>query len=364
MGGNSFVQNVTGRVVKYIKPVPRGAAKELVARVYDQAEKEFALVPPITLHSPSPEILAGVWVFTREAFVVGRAGRLDREIVAAAVSQINACPFCVEVHSAMLHGGGRHGLAEDLLREEDARQSANPLAQWALATRTPGAGVLAAPPFGEAEAPHVIGTAVIFHFINRMVNVFLDSSPSPVKAPLLKTAFGRIFGAVVGRRLISVEAPPGRSRALLPDAPLPPEFAWAAGNEAIAGAVASFAAAIEGRGERVLPANVREIVTRAVGRWNGEDPGLSSDWIDAALQPLGDRADRATARLALLTALASYRVDQDVVEAYRRHTPSDESLVAVTAWASLQAVERLSTWIGGTRSSDAMPAGTLNRSPA
>ncbi|MFZ2155471.1 MAG: hypothetical protein WAV72_05040 [Bradyrhizobium sp.] len=67
--------------MKYIKPVPRGEAEGLVASVYRQAEKEFALVPPITLHSPAPEILAGVWTLTREAFVVGRAGRLDRELV-------------------------------------------------------------------------------------------------------------------------------------------------------------------------------------------------------------------------------------------------------------------------------------------
>lgn len=345
MSGNSFVQNATGRVVRYIKPVPRGDATGLVAAVYDQAENEFALVPPITLHSPAPEILAGIWSVTREAFVVGRAGRLDREAVAAAVSLVNACPFCVEVHGAMLHGGGRHTLAGELLNRDEAQQSTSPLVQWALATRTRGAAVLASPPFAAADAPHIVGTAITFHFINRMVNVFLDPSPSPVKTPLLKTAFGRIMGALMGRPLIRINAAPGDSLPLLPNAKLPPEFAWAASKPAIAGALARLSDAVETQGEHAVQPAVREIVTREVERWNGEDPGLSQAWISAALAPLKGDAERVTARLALLTALASYRVDQSIVGAYRRHAPSDASLVAVAAWASLLAVKRLATWV-------------------
>ncbi len=86
----------------------RGDATGLVATIYEQMADEFAIVPPLTIHSVVPDILAGVWCLSREAFVVGPGGRVRREMVAAAVSRSNACPYCVEVHSAMLHATQDH----------------------------------------------------------------------------------------------------------------------------------------------------------------------------------------------------------------------------------------------------------------
>lgn len=347
MSKRSFIQQATGRAIKFVTPVQRRDARGLVATVYAQAEREFALVPPITIFSAAPEILAGVWSSTREAFIVGKQGRVDREIVAAAVSQINTCPFCVEVHGAMLHGAGRHRLADGLMNAAGGQECDNPLARWALATRTPGAAILASPPFGAGEAPQILATAILFHFINRMVNVFLEASPSPVRtnSTLLRAVFTRAFGALAGRRLIRVEAEPGASLALLPDAELPAVFAWARGNRAVARALARFASTIEAAGHRAVPDSVRAFVEDAVFRWNGEDPGLAREWLDGAVATLPTAAEQALARLCLLTALASYRVDEGVVNAYRGFEPSEARLIAATAWASLAAVKRLSGWI-------------------
>jgi AhpD family alkylhydroperoxidase len=110
MFDRSLQERLTSSSVRHITPVPSGAATGLVAEVYAQARNEFALVPPLTIHSVVPEILAGVWCLTREAFVVGRAGRGARETVAAAVSKSNECPYCLDVHSAMLHAVGTMGL--------------------------------------------------------------------------------------------------------------------------------------------------------------------------------------------------------------------------------------------------------------
>ena len=341
----SFVQIAAGRAVKYIKTVSRGEASGLVASVYLEAEREFALVPPLTLHAPAPEILAGVWSLTRETFIVDRAGRLDREVVAAAVSQANSCPFCVEVHGAMLHAGSRHRLAGALKGETSRRGGSDLLTAWALATRAPGTAILANPPFSPQEAPQIIGTAVLFHFINRMVNVFLEPSPTPFRSPLLKAALGRLFGRLAGRRLLRVDAVPGRSLDLLPDAPLPAEFAWARANEHVAGALARWTASIELWGGRALSDPVRGLITNEMEKWVGEDRGLGNAWIEAAIAPLKSESDRAAARLGLLTALASYRVGENHIAQYRRWEASPARLVGLTAWASLAAVRRLSSWI-------------------
>ena len=58
--------------IRHVQAVVPNAAEGLVARVYPQIKKEFgALVEPFTLHSPSPELLAGAWGACRESLLVG-----------------------------------------------------------------------------------------------------------------------------------------------------------------------------------------------------------------------------------------------------------------------------------------------------
>jgi len=367
MAKRSLTQHIAGRGVHYVRPVLQNHATGLVAAVYSQAEEEFALVPPLTIHSSVPEILAGVWCVTREAYIVGHADRADRETVAAAVSRTNACPYCIQVHSAMLHAASKHDLARQLLEDSEASSSAHsPLVEWALATRDPTAAILDRAPFAPEAAPSILATAIAYHYINRMVNVFLDESPMPLKirSGALKNALGRMMGRVVGRRIVAVDAPPGRSLALLPDAAVPPEFDWAHRDPSIAGALARLAHAVEDHGRRVLPVSVRRLVEDRLAVWDGKDPGLGLQWLDRSIVPLHGPADRAAARLALLTALASYRVDASVGDTFKAHYPREADLVAVAAWASFKAVQRLSSWIAGPARQRARARGGTYESPA
>ena len=87
----------------------------------------------------------------------------------------------------------------------------------------------------------------------------------------------------------------------------------------------------------VMPREVRELVhTLLYG--DASDIGLSRSWADHAVAqlPVGDRA---VAKLALLTALASYQGD-DVVATARRACADDAALIDLTAWASLAAARR------------------------
>ncbi len=349
-------------VLRRVETVAPRRATGLVAAVYEQVAREFATVPPITIHSAVPEILAGMWCVTREAFIVGRAGRARREMVAAGVSRTNMCPYCVEVHSAMLHATRDHDLARKLSSDAGAEEAAQaePLIRWALSTREPQAPALANPPFSAREAPQILGTAVAFHFINRMVNIFLEGSPAPapMRAAALKPLIGRIIGATLGKRMTGVDAKPGLSLALLPDAALPEQFRWAEPDPAVAGAIARMASAIERHGSTCLPEAAIETVRARVAAWTGEDPGLGLQWLEDALAPLASEKDRAAARLALLAALASYRVDDAAIASFRKHFPQDRQLIATAAWGSFEAVKRLSEWIAGPSAKSSKDNGT------
>jgi hypothetical protein len=91
------------------------------------------------------------------------------------------------------------------------------------------------------------------------------------------------------------------------------------------------------------------LVRGRLASWDGEAPGLSRGWVEQAVAGLGE-ADPAAARLALLAALASYQVDNDLVAAFQQHYPDDDTLVATLAWASFTAVREVALNAASTRS--------------
>ncbi|RFU39347.1 carboxymuconolactone decarboxylase family protein, partial [Actinomadura logoneensis] len=185
--------------VAHVDPVRPAAAEGLVARVYEQVERDFGmLAPPVALHSPAPEVLAAAWMMLRETLVAGpAAGRPDAEAVAAAVSRANACPYCVAVHEAALHDLVPAGAADGADRDA--------LAAWAAGTASSAASVSsasvsvsAAAPFAAGQAPRLVGVAVTFHYLNRMVNIFLEDSPVPSRVPVrVRAPMMRVLGRLL-----------------------------------------------------------------------------------------------------------------------------------------------------------------------
>ena len=85
--------------IRHTQAVVPNAAEGLVERVFLQIKKESGVfVAPFTLHSPSPELLAGAWSLCRESLLVVTVRRDAKEAEAAAVSRINQCPYCVDAH--------------------------------------------------------------------------------------------------------------------------------------------------------------------------------------------------------------------------------------------------------------------------
>jgi len=177
---NQLFRKVAPFTIRHIQRPDLDTDDPLVRKVLEQVSHEFQVAPPLTLHQPAPLLMAGVWGLMRETFVVHSEGRVIREAVAAAVSQLNECPYCVDVHASMHASAG----GDDILANELATgTSASALAyQWASATLTPDADVIRNPPIPSDDIPQVFGTAICFHFINRMVNIFLDDAPMPMPA--------------------------------------------------------------------------------------------------------------------------------------------------------------------------------------
>ena len=341
------IERTMAKQVRHVRAVPRAELDPTSQAVAAQIERDFgAFVPPFALHAAVPSLLAATWAMLRESLVPAHVDRRTKEAVASAVSRSNACTYCVDAHTAALDALGARDAA-DALADPDARLADDhPLAaivRWAATTRTPGSPRLAAPPFSRAQAPEVIGIALCFHYVNRMVSVFLAPSPLPFANGRLKSVARRALRPLLTGMLTRPLAP-GESLAWLPEAPLPDDLAWAAGNAGVAAAFARAAASIDRAGRAALPEAVRRLVLDYVGRWDGEEPPLGRGWMEQPVASLA-AADRPTARLALLTALAPTRVGAEVLAEFRRVHPDDATLIAAAAWASFAATRRIGRWI-------------------
>ncbi|AGM04427.1 carboxymuconolactone decarboxylase family protein [Amycolatopsis keratiniphila] len=293
------------REARYVRPVPFGRATGLVRDVYGRLERDFGmLAPPVAVHSPSPPVLAASWVMLRESLVAaGETSRADREIVATVVSRGNSCPYCVEVHGMALDSLGRSV-------EAAAIASGRPVTD-------PRTGILSAGARAELTA-----VAFTFHYLNRVVSVFLGPSPLPSSVPDSARAKAK---AVLGRFLRPVTgAAPGESLDLLPVGSR--DFAWAAGNPVVEDAFSRAASAFAAL---PVPSSVRDVVERELSTWDGAPPGLSRSWVEAFDDP--------AVRLALVVAKAPYQVDDALVAAAGL---GDRELVELVGWAGFTAAAR------------------------
>jgi AhpD family alkylhydroperoxidase len=332
--------------VRYVSPVGPGAAKGLVGQVYEQVEREFGiLAPSLVLQSPAPEVLAASWLMLRETLLVtGKVERAAKEAVATTVSLGNTCPWCVAVHSTMLSGLAEGLTVKDRPTESIADPRMRAITAWARDCGTTEGARRHEPACSAEQAPELIGTVVMFHFYNRMVNVFLTEVPLPPGAP--KMALGPVMW-ILDRRMRPAARrsySPGASMELLPAAPLPGDLSWTAGDPAMEDAFARGCAAVDAAGARSVPPSVRNLVMTELESWHGEQRGPSRAWVEDAVSDL-PMADRPAGRLALLTALASYQVDRSVIRQFRAGRASDSTLVELTAWASLAAARRVGSWI-------------------
>jgi len=348
----AFLENLSSErrgsmVIKYISVVKPSSASGLVAGVYAQVDRDFGrVVEPFQLHSPLPELLAGAWMACRETELVGVVPRTFKEVVAASVSQLNQCAYCVDAHTIMLSAAGEGKIANAISKaryEDITDEKTFSIIQWALATASPRSELLRWPPFSKQEAPEFIGTAVFYHYVNRMANALLGETPLPLSQGWLRSPLKSIASQTFSNALNRPKTV-GDSLEFLPKADLPNDLRWAKPSTNVARAYACFAKAVEEAGEQALPAEVRAHVDEELSEWTGKTSELSLAWSEDAISRF-DEATESAARLAILTALAPDRIEGKAVLAFRKHFPEDTKLLGALAWASFAAAKKIGTWL-------------------
>lgn len=338
---------LTERGLRFVEPVPYLATQGLARKVYDQVNRDFRMLAgPFTLHASNPSVLAGAWSITRETLTTGKVDRSIKEAVATAVSKANECPYCVGVHTGMLHAKNEHKVAAAIMSGDyetinDPKLRA--IVMWALATKSADSTWRQSLPFATEEAPEIIGTALAFHYLNRMVNIFLADSPISSNGSQ-QGWFSSIFGATLGKRVASARITKGESLSFLPAAQTSRGFSELQSDRVIAGAFSRFDVALDEAVKPILSDAARSTIQKQLDAWYGQSMGISTKWTEEITAQL-DEPGATVARLALLTAFASYQVDTETVRVFRSYFPEDAQLIALTGWASFAAARRIGEWL-------------------
>ncbi len=317
---------------RYTAPVPHKSATGRTAEVYAQIASDFGIERAATFAvlSPAPELMAAAWALLRESLIAGAGSRTDRELVSYGVSLANRCPFCIGAHTLLLHATGDHRLAETLARgERPADQAQEQLIAWGEASRVPGSEQLWPLPFAAEHTAAQVGTALTFHFINRIVSALLVEQLLPYNAQRLRVVrslAGRSVAKTVRRAHL-----PGTSLPFTDDAGSGP--AWAA-RTTVGPAYAALRTAATS-GAELLDAADLALVDERMAAWDGTHPPLTGDGIPDRSHP--------GARLVLLAALAPYRITDEDVRAWRTARHTDRCLVRLIAYGAFRAVRRIET---------------------
>ncbi len=327
---SAMMEQVGPLSVHYLSTKPPADKRALTDQVLKQMRRDFFVASPFSLHASVPELMAGAWSLVRETLMCGEAPRGRKEIIASGVSNANRCPFCVDAHTAAVIAS----------RTSDAS-----LARWAEATGQSDHPALRQLPF-DGQYGEYLGTTVAFHYLNRMVSVFLAEKMMPVPNFLDRTAsfMARIMMGGMLRR--GSRNRPGDSLALLPEVRRAGawEPAWAKDTSHVAGAIAGWSAINETLVEAHLDPEVVSGVRTAIEGWSGGEIYEEVDWL-ARRRPLVAEEHRPAVDLGLMTAMAPYRVTDEAVRATLKAGLSKEQLLVLVAWSAHLAARQTVQWV-------------------
>jgi hypothetical protein len=302
-----------------------------------QVVLDFGMVPPpLSIHKVDGDLFAASWACLRETLVVGRVPRYFKEAVASGASEANRCPYCVGAHSMMFDiyrpTEKKQAIVDDTFRSLDSEKLKMWARSWNLLENDQ-----TSPPFPKKFQSEIIGTAVYFHYLNRMVAIYLGDSfiPKYVKwtVPIMMP-FMRLGMGLNDKRSKKL----GTSK--LRNVPMAGGPDWA-DQENVRIAFSQFQAVADNKITQVLSGSMMNFIETFLSKWQGVDPGLSASWVKPYLEELSkpDDKEKQLARYMLLGIGSPYMIVDEEKKSLKKIIGNTD-LFIVTAWVSLRAALR------------------------
>lgn len=336
--------------INYIDSIEPKQATGKVKQIYSDLKIEMGdVVEPISLHSLIPDLLHCNWNVLREALVVSdKVERKYKEAVASAVSSMNDCPYCVDAHTIMMIGLNDRQTAK-AIASQDMSLVTDPkskeLLNWAYRTKFFISDEVRNPPFSKDEAPEIIGTAVFFHYLNRMVTVFLGETILPLNIGFLKGLLKNI-AAMMFSKVLNTEKEANYQNIEYDDIQeFGEDFFWASENIRIRSSLSSFYRTVHYLGKESIPEAVYYFMENEIEDWTG------SEFIE--MKELKEKIGRLEKKYELMAtalyyvAFMPYRISEDMLANLKReYTLQDDQILAMFSWTAYRTATKIGTKLG------------------
>jgi AhpD family alkylhydroperoxidase len=338
--------------IRYIKPVSYAESVGDVREVYDQILEEYGLGGPYFVTSVSPPLLAATWGLLRTSLLSSPLPRKSSEIIAAAVVQAEACPFCVDVHSELASGGGERDTATLVSRGDWDAMAARAtecdlLALWA---RDFVHGNAAAPPVDTKQAPYAISVALLFVHVTSLVTIFQSDGlvagfgGSKLIDRVTKAYMRNSLAKRMYMKRLSSDVSPGPTF----DGALFKGYTFARDEPNLARALSRLDHAAAAVGAKVLSPEAQDVIGATLSARHTGSTLLDLRFIDDAVAPLPDE-EHGAARLALLAGIAPYRILKPDLDAAGPGGERGERWVALAAFGARGRLHALAPSVGLTQ---------------
>ncbi len=331
----------------YINSIKPSQATGTVKEVYGQLKSEMGdVVEPISLHALTPDLLKGIWGILRETVVVeDKVKRTVKEAVGAAVSASNDCPYCVDAHTIMILGLKDKVVANAILKKKPdiiPDESTRKIVDWSFETRNFDSEIIKNPPFSKEKAPEIIGTAVFFHYLNRMVTIFLGPTILPMNVSFLKGVM-KAMAAKMFSGVLQKEKKPGEVKG---DMVVSPDFPWSTNSSRISYMFSYFQHVLGSFSEKNIPEEVQAFMKVQIENWNGEDMPNSNEKLDLIMSNLSEE-NHLMAKMLYLTAFSPHRLRHHHFEDFKlSYAASDDYLLSMLAWSSFSIATKIGHVLG------------------
>ncbi len=328
--------------INHIKYIRSNKATGKLKNLYKHINLNFGkLAEPFVLHSSNVELTAGVWAMLYETVLVdGEVKRSLKEAIATIVSEINKCPYCVDAHSIMIFGTEK-GLQNDISIVKEGtikpKTKDEKIIQWALRNLDFDNSVIQNPPFIKEEAPEIIGTAVLFHYLTRMVTLFAGNSPFPttkMRGLLIKVASFFIFAKAINKKKIA-----GECLIFLNEISNQDAFVWAAGSPNIRKAFQYLKHHSEYNIQKILSSELIALLKNISKKPEMLQPGFGNKNLGNFLNEVKP-TEREMAEFSFFTMFEPYKITEKCFHALRQRL-GDEEILQLAAFAGMLVAENI-----------------------
>ena len=326
--------------IKYIKYIKKHKAKGKLKQLYKHIELNFGnLAEPFVLHSLNLELTAGVWAMLYETVLIeNKVKRSLKEAIATSVSEINKCSYCVDAHSIMVFGtekGLQNNISNIKNGKKEPKSKEDKIIQWALQNLDFNSSIILNPPFRKEEAPEIIGTAVLFHYINRMVNLFAGNTPLPttkMRGVIISFASKFVFSKAIKKKKTA-----GESLIFIDGNTNQNVFDWAAGNPNINNAFQYFKDQSESRIDTILSPELMSLLTSQAEDLSLLKSGFGNEKLENFLKEV-ESSEKQIAEFCFLTMFEPHKVYEKHFNTLKQHFDGEE-ILQLAAFVSMLIAE-------------------------